>query len=67
MRANYNCSFLLHAADSFVPIFLILVRTCWQEGFIDGAPTGNKALVNTLKKINGKAFLQWLHCFFGKS
>jgi hypothetical protein len=56
MRSTYNCSFLLHAADSFVPAFLILVRTCWQEGFIDGAPTGSKALVNTMEKLTEKRF-----------
>jgi hypothetical protein len=56
MRATYNCSFLLHAADSFVPTFLILVSTRWQEGFLDGAPTGSKALVNTMENLTGKHF-----------
>ena len=66
MRATYISSFLLYAADSFVPTFIIFVCTCWQEGLLDGAPTGCKALVNTMKKFNEKAFLQWLHCFVEK-
>jgi hypothetical protein len=48
--------FLLHAVDSFVPTFLILVRTCWQEGLLDGAPTGCKSLVNTMEKLRGHHF-----------
>ena len=56
MRVTYNCSFLLHEAGSFVPTFLILVRTCWQEELLDGAPTGCKALVNTMENLSGKHF-----------
>jgi len=33
------------------------VRPCWQEGFLDAAPTGSKALVNTMEKLTGKHFL----------
>jgi hypothetical protein len=66
IRATYINNFLLQAADSFVPAFIILVCTCWQEGLLDGAPTGCKAFVNTMEKWTGKAFLQWLHCFVEK-
>jgi hypothetical protein len=47
---------MLYEADSFVPTFIILVFTCWQEGLLDRAPTGCKALVNTMEKLTGKHF-----------